>query len=756
VFRIIDSATRKEARNLVTLGTLSLLYRRVCCRAMFAGRQTNKHSKFNLLDMQGNAMPQNVLLIHDDGAKAKVVKDALTNSSDGFFVVEWVERCAEAEQRLRKDGKERIAAILTNLFLPDSQGQETFDRIFQISPDVPILVLSSLGHEDAAKLAVRRGAQDYLLEDYLDSYLLPKALRNMLERASNAEALFREKERAQVTLNSIGDAVVCTDVSGNLTFLNPIAEALTGWRADEAVGRPFAQVFRIIDVLDHRRMIDPMALVTKTNKPVNLPQGSILIRRDGIEAAIEDSTAPIHDRRGRVTGGVMVFHDVTQARAMSQKMTHLAQYDYLTDLPNRLLLNDRLTQAISVAHRHRQHLAVLFVDVDRFKHINDSLGHLIGDKLIVSIAQRLAASVRGSDTISRQGGDEFVILLSSVAHAADAALSAQKILTNAGRPHRVEKHELKITLSIGIGIYPDDGTDAEALVKNADIAMLNAKHNGRNNYQFFKPTMNERALERQSIEGALRHALDRDEFVLHYQPKLDLGAETLTGAEALIRWRQPERGIVFPREFIRIAEQCGYIVPIGQWVLREACRQRRTWLDAHLAAIPIAINISAVELRSNNFVGHVREILRETGLEPQYLEFELTETAFMQDPQSTIAVLRELKDIGIQLTLDDFGTGYSSLSYLKRFPIDSLKIDKSFVHGLCTDSDDSKLVSAVINLGRSFHLQVIAEGVETRQQFLALQAQDCSEGQGNYFQEPIAAAEFAKLLGADLSTTVLA
>jgi diguanylate cyclase (GGDEF)-like protein/PAS domain S-box-containing protein len=701
-------------------------------------------------------MPQTVLLVHDDVAKAKVVEDTLLNSPDGFFIVEWVERCAEAVQRLRRDGKERIAAILVNLFLPDSHGLETFKRIFEISPDVPILVLSSRGHEGVAKLTVQRGAQDYLLEEDLDSYLLPKALRNMLERACNAEALFREKERAQVTLDSIGDAVVCTDVSGNVTFLNPIAEALTGWRAGEAIGRPFVEVFRIVDVLDSRHALDPMALVIKANKPMNLPEGSILIRRDGTESAIEDSTAPIHDRRGRVTGGVMVFHDVTQARAMAQKLSHLAQYDYLTDLPNRLLLNDRLTQAISHAHRHQQHPAVLFVDVDRFKHVNDSLGHLIGDKLLLSIGQRLVTSVRSSDTVSRQGGDEFVILLSAVAHAEDAALSAQKILNFAATPHRIEEHELQITLSIGIGIYPDDGTDAEMLVKNADIAMLNAKDRGRNNYQFFKPTMNEHALERQSIEGSLRHALDRGEFELHYQPKMDLSAETLTGAEALIRWRQPERGLVFPLEFIPIAEQCGYIVPIGRWVLREACRQRRSWLDAHLAPIPIAINISAVELRSNNFVAHVREILRETGLEPRYLEFELTETAFMQDPQSTIAVLRELKDMGIQLTLDDFGTGYSSLSYLKRFPIDSLKIDKSFVQGLCTHSDDSKLVSAVINLGRSFHLQVIAEGVETRDQFLALQAENCAEGQGYYFQRPIPADEFAKLLGADLSATVIA
>src|SRR6202050_3090986 len=273
------------------------------------------------------AMPQTVLLIHDDGAKARRVTEALFNSSDGFFSVEWVERCSEAVQRLRKARKERVAAILVNLFLPDSHGLETFDRLFHIAPDVPILVLSSLEHEDAAKLAVQRGAQDYLLEDHLDSYLLPKALRNMLERSSNAEALFREKERAQVTLNSIGDAVVSTDIAGIVTFLNPVAEAMTGWHAAEAIGQPFNHVFRIVDVLDHRRALDPMTLVIERNQKLSLPEGSILIRRDGTESPIEDSTAPIHDRRGRVTGGVMVFHDVTQARAMSQKLSHLAQYD---------------------------------------------------------------------------------------------------------------------------------------------------------------------------------------------------------------------------------------------------------------------------------------------------------------------------------------------------------------------------------------------------------------------------------------------
>jgi diguanylate cyclase (GGDEF)-like protein/PAS domain S-box-containing protein len=701
-------------------------------------------------------MPQIVLLIHDDAAKAQIVRNSLLNSLDGPFIVEWVQRCRDGVRRLRQRGAKRIAGVLVSLFLPDSAGIETFDTLFLASPEIPILVLSSVAQEDSARLAVQRGAQDYLLDDDFDGYLLPKALRNMIERASNVEALFREKERAQVTLNSIGDAVVSTDIAGNVTFLNPIARVMTGWSADEALGRPFEEVFRIVDVSNGTRVVNPMMLVIQNNQPAKLALGCKLVRRDGSESAVEDSAAPIHDRSGNVTGAVMVFHDVTQAQAVSAKMSHLARHDYLTDLPNRLLLNDRLSQAISVAQRHQQKLAVLCIDLDRFKHVNDSLGQKVGDRLLLSVAGRMLASVEDSDTVSRQGGDEFVILLTRIAQAEDAALIAQKILTVVGMPHQLEQHSLEITASAGIGIYPDDGTDAESLVKCADIAMLNAKNSGRNNYQFFKPSMNERALERQSLESGLRHALDQREFELHYQGKIDLVTETLTGAEALIRWNAPGREVAFPKDFIPIAEQSGYIVPIGRWVLREACLQKRAWLDAKLAPIPIAINISAVELRSKQFVEHVRAILDETGLQASYLEFELTETALMQDPQSTIEVLRELKDMGIKLTLDDFGTGYSSLSYLRRFPIDALKIDRSFVQGLCTNADDAKIVSAVINLGRSFHLQVIAEGVETRAQFIALQGQSCAEGQGYYFQRPVAAFEFAKLLGVDLSTTVVA
>ncbi len=701
-------------------------------------------------------MPQTLLVLNDNASKASIVQELLAKSTDPPFVIEWVRSCAAALDRLHDHAKDDITAILIDLLLPDGRELEIFDRIFQASPHIPILVISNPEHEDVARQAVQHGAQDYILDSRLDSYALSKALHNMLERTANAEALFVEKERAEVTLNSIGDAVISTDVAGNVTFLNQVAETLTGWASLDALGRPFSEVFRIVDSTNPEHNLNPIAVAMQQNKTVGLSGSCILIRRDGIESAIEDSAAPIHDRRGQVTGAVMVFHDVTQQRALSQRMSYLAHHDYLTDLPNRLLLNDRLDQAMAAARRRRQQLAVLFVDVDRFKHINDSLGHAIGDELLQSVAGRLVASVRGSDTVSRQGGDEFVVLLSSIAHAADAALSANKILAALGTPHHVEEHDLQITVSMGISIFPEDGADAEALVKNADIAMLNAKNNGRNNYQFFKRDMNEHAMERQSLESGLRHALGRREFELYFQPKMDLETEAITGAEALIRWRQPGRGIVLPEKFIPIAEQCGYIVPIGRWVLLEACRQTRSWLDADLVPMSVAINVSAVELRAKDFVQGLQAVLRETGLDARYLEFELTETALMQDPGSTIAVLRTLKDMGVRLTLDDFGTGYSSLSYLKRFPIDALKIDKSFVRGLCTNTGDANIVGAVINMGRSFGLRVIAEGVETREQFLRLQAQRCTEGQGYYFQAPVAAHEYAKLLASDLSSTVSA
>jgi len=411
-------------------------------------------------------------------------------------------------------------------------------------------------------------------------------------------------------------------------------------------------------------------------------------------------------------------------------------------------LNDRLAQAIAQARRNRKKLALLFLDVDRFKNINDSLGHDVGDHLLQTVAQRLLACVRSTDTVSRQGGDEFVILLSEVTHAQDAAVRADKILLELSTPYDVDQHELHVTVSIGIVTYPDDGLDAGTLIKNADFAMYHAKDSGRNNYQFFNQDMNVHAAVRQSLENDLRHAIEREEFVLHYQPKVNLETGAIIGVEALIRWRHLQHGLVPPARFIPIAEDCGLIVPIGRWVLREGCRQARAWQDAGLPPVRITINVSAVELRAKDFVPCVHAIVTEMGLEPQYLELELTETFLMQDSTSTSVVLLALKELGLQIALDDFGTGYSSLSYLKRFPIDTVKIDRSFVRDLTTDADDASIVSAVIGMGKRLHMQVVAEGVETPEQLVFLKEQSCPEGQGYYFSRPMVAEEFAKLLGA--------
>ena len=695
--------------------------------------------------------PPKILLIESDPAAADAIRAALTAAGSGSFDVQWVRQLSEGLERLSKRG---IAAVLLALSLPDSQGIETFDKVFSAAPDVPILILGGNVPEALAKEAVGRGAQDYLLPNYLDSYSLARALRNAIERKAVEDALYVEKERAVVTLNSIGDAVLCTDISGKITYLNLVAESMTGWRREEAIGEPLAEVFRIIDGATRKTARDPMEMAVEQNRTVGLTVNCVLVRRDGFESAIEDSAAPIHDRAGRVIGAVIVFHDVSAARAMSLQMTYSAQHDLVTNLPNRLLLNDRISQSIALAHRQKRPLAVLFLDLDRFKYINDSLGHAAGDKILQSVSKRLLAGVRGSDTVSRQGGDEFIVLLSEISHPEAAATSAKKILLAISAPHSIGGQDLHIEGSIGISVYPEDGEDAEALIKNADTAMYHAKESGRNNFQFFKAEMNLKAAERQFLDGNLRRALEREEFLLHYQPKVNLDTGEITGVEALIRWQQPGRGLVPPAQFVPIAEDSGLILPIGRWVLREACRQARSWQDAGLPRLPIAVNVSAVEFRDKGFVEGVRTTLSETGLEGRYLELEVTEGVLMDDAESTASVLRELKMMGVHLAVDDFGTGYSSLSYLRQFPIDVLKIDRSFINQITADPDDSAIVNAIINMGKSLKHLVVAEGIETQLQRAYLQTQSCAEGQGYLFSRPLAATQFAQLLQSGTTTVV--
>ncbi len=671
-------------------------------------------------------MTKKVLLVEDNLGDARLLREMLNEQGSLPVKLTHVESMSAAEKYLAEG---RFDAILLDLGLPDVAGLEAIRRAHLAAPTVALVVLTGLDNESLALQSLQEGAQDYLVKGQIETRGLRRALGYAIERKSMEETLSAERERAQVTLNCIGDAVICTDSAGSLTFLNVVAEKMTGWSWKEAAGRTMAEVVKMSD----------------------LPSGEndgaqrTLIRRDGTELPIEETVAPIYDREGLPSGAVFVFRDVSAARAMLMKVTHSNQHDFLTGLPNRALLNDRLNQAIVLAQRNQNRVGILFLDLDGFKHINDSLGHSVGDRLLQSTAKRLLSCARASDTVSRQGGDEFVVLLSEMKLTEDAAITASRMLTAVAAPHSIEEHELHVTTSIGVSVYPDDGLDAETLIKNADTAMYQAKENGRQSYQFFQAVMNARAVKRQSIEEGLRRALNRNEFTLHYQPKVDFKTGAITGAEALLRWQHPTLGAVSPAQFIPVAEACGLIRPIGNWVLRRACEQAQAWAARGLPIATIAVNVSAMEFRDDNFLKGLFAILNETGLDPTTLELELTESVLMQHADSSAVILQTLRSRGVRVAIDDFGTGYSSLSYLRKFPIDALKIDQSFVREIA-HAEDASIVTAVIKMAQSLKLRVVAEGVETLEQLTFLHEHECDEAQGYYFSRPVLPQQFAKLL----------
>jgi diguanylate cyclase (GGDEF)-like protein/PAS domain S-box-containing protein len=683
-----------------------------------------------------------LLLIEDNLGDARLLREMLNEPQSRHIKLTHAECMRDAENLITD---QVFDVVLLDPGLPDTQGLDSIRRAKATAQNVPLVVLTGHDDDELASLALHEGAQDYLVKNEITPRGLQRALRYAIERQIMKESLFIEKERAQVTLNCIGDAVISTDDSRNVTFLNSVAEQLTGWSQKDAQGRHITEVAQIIYETSVERLPNLIGMEEGKSPAFSFPN-SALIRRDGVSIPIEESVGPIHDREGQRSGSVIIFRDVSAARALSLQIIHSAEHDFLTDLPNRMLFIDRVSQAIAMATRQTRQIAILFLDLDGFKHINDSLGHSIGDHLLKSVSKRLVGCARVTDTVSRQGGDEFVVLLSEVDEAEDAALAARRMLEEVSKPHIIEQHTLDITTSIGISIYPDDGRDAETLIKNADTAMYQAKEDGRRGFKFFKSAMNVRAVERQSIEQDLRHALDRQEFSLHYQPKIDLKTGAITGAEALLRWTHPTRGPVSPETFISIAEDCGLIVPIGNWVLREACSQTVSWLAAGLPSISIAVNVSALQFRHENFAKNLFTILSDTGMDPRSLEIELTESVLMKHADTAADILRNLRDSGIRIAIDDFGTGYSSLSYLQRFPVDTLKIDQSFVRQITTVGADTAIVSAVLSMARILEMRVVAEGVETVEALTFLQSQRCDEAQGYYFSRPVIASQFATLL----------
>ncbi|MGD8378845.1 MAG: EAL domain-containing protein [Gammaproteobacteria bacterium] len=470
------------------------------------------------------------------------------------------------------------------------------------------------------------------------------------------------------------------------------------------------------------------------------------IRSDGSHFIGVNNAVAVHDANGNVLYYDGAIYDITERKQAEEQVHRLAHYDSLTDLPNRMLLRDRMSQGLSHVRRNGTKLAVLFLDLDRFKTVNDSLGHDIGDELLRTVARRLASVLRTHDTVSRQGGDEFVIVVLDVQSRQDVARVAAKLLEVVAQPYDINGEELHITPSVGISLYPDDGTEIETLIRNADAAMYQAKENGRFNFQFFTQDMSTVAMERLSLENSLRQALDRDEFVLRYQPQVSLSTGEIIGVEALIRWNHPKRGMVPPGDFIPLAEQTGLIVPIGEWVLATACRDNQAWRMAGLPALPVSVNLSAIQFRRRNLHRVIAGILAETGLPPELLELEVTESVVMHESHDAQLAVSRLNELGIRLAIDDFGTGYSSLGYIKRFRIDRLKIDQSFVRDAPRDPEDAAICRAIIMLAHSLRLQVIAEGVETEEQVAFLRDHQCDAIQGFCFSRPLPADDYRDLL----------
>ncbi len=559
-------------------------------------------------------------------------------------------------------------------------------------------------------------------------------------RALNDNA--RELRLSAQVFEASNEALAILDHRLRIVSINPAMSRISGFNRSDLIGRHCADLLMDGNT-DSSTWLSTIAQIRRDSHW----SGELeLARPNGPAYPAWVSVGAVTTYGGEPAHFVVSISDISEQKRTEQRLRHLAEYDALTGLPNRVLLLDRMSSAIKTAQRHRHHLAVLFIDLDRFKNINDSLGHAVGDELLRQVSNRLSSLVRNSDTVSRLGGDEFVVLLTELDTAGRAATLATKMLKSLAAPFQLSGHELTVTPSIGITVYPEDGDNRDILLKNADTAMYHAKENGRNSYQFFTRELNERARLRLELENDMRRALARHEFSLAYQPQFDLRTGKLIGAEALVRWTHPERGDIPPDQFIPIAEETGLIVPLGAWILRQACAAGRIWRDEELTEISIAVNVSALQVRRGQLDATVLQVLSETGFPPDLLELEVTESALMANQEHVSTTLTAIRALGVHLAIDDFGTGYSSLAYLKRFPLDKLKIDRSFIDDLPHDAEDAHLTRAIIGIGHHLDMCVIAEGVETEAQEHFLTELGCDQAQGYLYAKPLTTDEFQQML----------
>jgi diguanylate cyclase (GGDEF)-like protein/PAS domain S-box-containing protein len=683
-----------------------------------------------------------LLMVEDNIGDARLIRELLKEEGAPTVAFTLVDCLAAAEAYL---AAHRVDVVLLDLALPDAHGLEALHRAKAAAGGAPLVILTGCDDDALAIQALQQGAQDYLVKGQIDKRRLARALRYAIERQATEDALVADSARAQVTLRAMGDAVIGIDADARITFLNPAAEAMTGWTRAEGIGLPMRDVLPLLDASTRLPALDDEPKTATTARSVDHTANYVLVSRAGAVTPVEFCVSPVHDNDGAHLRAVIVLRDASVAQAHARELAHAAQHDLLTGLPNRLLLADRIARAIAAAPRHEKQVAILFVDLDGFKQVNDTFGHAVGDRLLQSVAQRLVECVRQSDTVTRQGGDEFVVLLSEVHGGDKAADVARRMLKAIGAPHVIDHHELRVQASIGVSIYPTDGADAETLIKHADTAMYQAKRNGWR-YRFYKPAMNARSALRLSFEEGLRRAFERQELSVGYQPRVSLRTGSVVGAAASLQWLHPTRGMIGASEFVPAAERCGLMPAIGDWMLRETCHQAQRWRDDGVSVATLAVSIPGAQVRAARFADQVLALLAESGLAPAVLELGLPEEVLMHRTASVTASLASLRERGVRIAVDDFGTGLSSLTHLRSCPIEVLRLHPSLVQDTGGGSREATIAGAIISIADSLKLHAVATGVATPEERRFLEGSACGEAQGPYFGRCVAAPDFARLL----------
>ena len=700
-----------------------------------------------------------VLVIDDDSMMRMLVREAL--ESGGFRVEEAEdgERGIELLPELRPD------VILLDVVMPGMDGFATCTalRALPVSARVPVLMMTGLDDTASVNRAYEVGATDFVTKP-IAWPILSHRVRYLLRASQTFAALSRSQEQLAEAQRMAQLGYWDFDIERNEFFRSDEYLRIHGLERGDIAPRLGAK----------RRFVHPDDLDAFDAKgrarllsdgPLHLEYR--IVRQDGEVRVLSSHSKGVFDTQGKLVRVHGTIQDITERRQAEERMRTLTLYDTLTGLPNRQFFKEQLDHSLALAQRLKMSLAVLVLDIDRFQRINETFGHGVGDQLLKEASTRLTRILRDADyvarvenasethNVARLGGDEFTIMLTGLTHAEDVAKVARRMLDEIAQPLQLDGQEVVVTASIGIAVFPTDGIDTEALLKHADSAMYFAKEQGKNNYQFFSASMNARSFQKLSLENGLRKALEREELVLHYQPKVDSIGGGIVGVEALVRWKHPDLGMVSPGDFIPLAEETGLIVPIGEWVLGEACRQLSAWRAAGFSDLTMAVNMASQNFAQKDFVKRVAACIRTAGLAAAGVEIEVTESVLMQDVQATIATLNALKEGGIALSVDDFGTGYSSLAYLKRFPIDTLKIDRSFVRDVMINREDAAITSAIVTLGKRLGMQVVAEGVETAEQVAFLRREGCHLMQGYYFGRPVAAAELTAVLDTGIAVSAV-